>query len=197
MENVKNHLKVLALGLVIGLLIAYLSYVIEHSIGLEKLASKTVVFNAIFLASINWWYSLIARAHDLKKYESSLSSIQDISLTSIIGNLSNLIWCAIAFNVLGSVVTLMSYIFAGASSKLDFVLLSLYFLFTSLLLLMIFPFVKNRIENANVMLSRREKEEKNKIEILKSLKDGLEKFQKEERFESYNNVAQINQPEEQ
>ena len=191
-SNLKKYLKLILVALLIGLPIALLCFLTVQSIETSNLTSKVIYFNAVFFASIGWWYSLIGRAHDLKKFE-VLPSQKENFLSNVVDKTTGEIYGIIFFNIAGVVITILCLLFEANIQKFNLAFLSLYFLSFSFLLLALFPSIKSRIENASSALIKKEAEEKRKIEILKSLKSGIDKFEKEPNFENYNKVITVKQ----
>lgn len=191
MTKLKYYIYLLAVAILIATPVVLFCYFVYTSVGTSTLNSKAITFNTLFFVASGWWYALMNKANELKKYESSLSPTHESFLKLNIDSISNTLWAIIYFNLAGSFATFLTYMLGDSVSVISFSLLSLYFLLVAFLLLILSAPIKSRIENANVLLAKREKEEKKKEEIIKSLKSGLDKFEKDEKFEKYNTVVSI------
>lgn len=191
MSKIKYYSNLLLFALLVAMPVVLLCFFVYATIDNTTLNSKVIYFNVLFFTASGWWITLVSRSNDLKKYESSLSSTQENFLKSIIDKMSDTIWGIIYFNFFGAFTTFLSLVLGDSISAISLPILSFYFLVLASLLLFFSRAIKNRIESASVLLAKKEKEERKKEDIIKSLKSGLEKFEKDARFEAYNTVVKV------
>lgn len=171
---------------------AFLSYYITIKVG-DKLNSKLVYFNALFFASFGWWYTLMNRASELRKYETALSSVDIEILKNSILAVVKMIWGILYLTLTGIIVDFAAIICDGSCKFINLNFLTIYFFIAICALLFLSKPIKTRIEDAIVLLEKKLSEEKRKQDLIKELRTDLSKFEPDKEFENYNTVIDLTQ----